>query len=126
MLGDVRQRLLCHPVDRQPGIGADRVLRARHREVARNAPAREEPRREAGQAFRSGDFVAAEHVDRLPGLVEAGLAHVLGAVDGVAEPRVGGRVTGGEHPGRLELEQQPGQRVRQHVVHLPGQPLAFG
>ncbi len=41
------------------------------------------------------------------------------------QARISG-ITGREHPGAFELEDQPGQGMGEYVVHLPGQPLAFG
>ncbi len=32
----------------------------------------------------------------------------------------------GQQPGPLQLQGEPGQRVREHVVHVPGQPLPLG
>ena len=35
-------------------------------------------------------------------------------------------VIGREHPGAFQLEHEPGQGMGEYVVHLPGEPLAFG
>ena len=43
----------------------------------------------------------------------------MGAVDGPGQPLVG-RAGQREQPGALELEQQPGQRVGEDVVHVAG------
>ena len=49
----------------------------------------------------------------------------MSAVDGPGQPLVGGAGQR-EQPSPLELEQQPGQRVGQDIVHVAGQPLPFG
>ena len=41
------------------------------------------------------------------------------------QPGIAG-VFGREHPGAFQLEHEPGQGMGEHVVHLPGEPLAFG
>ena len=125
MLGDVRERFLRYPVHREPGLGREFVCLAGHRELARDATDLLELRGEAGQAFGPGQFVVAQHPDRPAGFFEPGLAQVVGTLDDFRQPGIAG-VIGREHPGAFQLEHEPGQGMGEYVVHLPGEPLAFG
>ena len=44
----------------------------------------------------------------------------------MARPASSSPASASRHAGSLELEREPGQRVSEHVVHLPGQPLPLG
>lgn len=50
---------------------------------------------------------------------------MVSPVDDVCESRIA-QTLRGEHPGTFELEHEPRQGVREHVVHLPGESLALG
>ena len=125
MFAYVSQALLGHPVqgelDRRAKLGGLAGLGV----PGRDAGVGLERPGQRGQLVRAGELVVAEHADGPARLVQAALGQLVRAVDGGSQPTVG-RVGQGEQPRALELDDQPGQRVGQHVVHLAGQPLPFG
>jgi hypothetical protein len=49
----------------------------------------------------------------------------MGQPDDPHQPGIAGGI-GREHPRGFKLEHEPGQGMGEHIVHLPGQPLALG
>ena len=119
MLADVGQRFLRHPVQGEPGRGIEVPLLAGDRERAGDAAVAFESGGKRGQPFRPWQLVVAEHADRAARLLQSVAGEVVGPVDGYREPRVGW-VLRGQQPGPLQLHDETGQRMRQHVVHFPG------
>lgn len=125
VLGNVGLGLLRHPVKRHPGLRSELLDPAGNAEAGGDAPVLAEPRRQLGQALWTGQFLFTEHADRPAGLFEPRLRQVMRPLDHLSEPGIC-LALGSKHPGSLKLQHQPGQRVRQHVMHLPGEPLALG
>ena len=101
---------LARPVDPQRGVGpgvAAEIL---------------DQRAQLGQGRQ---LLAAQRADRLPGIGQPGLGQLGRPVDrgpqGFAD-----RFPAGQLAGALQLDGQPGQRVGEHVVQLPGDPAALG
>ena len=79
-------------------------------------------RRELGERRQR---VAAQGADGLAGVGEPGLDELAGAVDRVAQTRRGVFAVG-ELARPLQLDRGAGERVREHVVQLAGDPAALG
>ena len=88
VLGDVGEGLLRHAVERQTGLGCQRVFFTGNREPARDPPVVLELGGKLREPFGPGKLVVAEHPDGATGLLQTGPAKVVRPVDDLGKPGV--------------------------------------
>ena len=121
VLADVGESLLRDPQHRLPGRAREARRVAVDRQLDRRVGARPVLGHERLDPRRRRHRLAAQHADGLPGLLQPLARERVRALH-PRQHRVAVGALLNQRTRRLELNREPGERVRQHVVDLPGDP----
>src|SRR5581483_3080230 len=123
VLAHVGERLLRRPEDGQPGIRVELVTLADDLDGRRYAGVALELRDERSEPFRPRQLLVAERCNRAARLVDSVAREAMRALERLDEVSVVMR--GGAQARSFELEREPRERVREHIVHLTREALAL-
>ena len=123
VLADIRERLLGRPEERQTRVGVELVAVAGDRDRRRDARVALELGHERREALGPGELLVTQRRNCATRLLDPAAGEAVRTLEGLDE--LGVVVGRGAQSRTLELEREPRERVREHVVHFTREALAL-